>query len=78
MDLARGARQVRCSGTEKREAWEGCQGSGILKAVVKTVIAAAAAQMDRAGSQTVCPHQAEGDLQAAKHKRSVSGQDLWS
>lgn len=47
-DLAREARQVRCSGTEKGEAWEGCQGGGILKAVVRTLIfAAAAAQMDQ-------------------------------
>lgn len=45
-DLAREARQARCSSTEKREARERYQGSGMLKAMVRTVISAAAAQMD--------------------------------
>lgn len=38
-ELAREARQVSCSGTEKREAWERC----ILKAMVRMVLSAAAA-----------------------------------
>jgi len=45
--LASEARQVRHGGTEKREAWEGCQGSGMLKAIVRMVISAAAPQMDQ-------------------------------
>lgn len=69
-DLAREARQVRCSGTEKSEAWEGYQGRALLKAMVRTVVSAAAVRMDQGRATDHYPDQAEGGLQGAKHKRT--------
>lgn len=42
-DLTREARQARHGGTEKGAAWEGCQGSSVLREMVRRVISAAAA-----------------------------------